>query len=109
MPREILKTREGELMLGWPADPDTDSYVQLGIRYQDHSAWIPLTSAGQVADLRAQLQRASRRVWPEQPGRFKRGETRACMNRAVHEPHAWVWHGTHPSHCPGIAANEGTA
>lgn len=55
---------------GWPTTPDDverDQSVQVGVRYGVDSRWAVLTTPEQVADLRRQLQRASRAVWPMQP------------------------------------------
>lgn len=69
MPRQTIKTYDAELYIGWPTTPDDlerDQSVQVGVRYGVDARWAVLTSPEQVADLRRQLQRASRAVWPQQ-------------------------------------------
>jgi len=63
-----IKTHDAELYIGWPTTPDDlerDASVQVGVRYGVDARWAVLTSPDQVADLRRQLQRASRAVWPD--------------------------------------------
>lgn len=68
MPRETIRTNDAELYVGWPTtddDAERDRSVQVGARFGDSVAWVTLTSPDQVADFRRTLQRASRRVWPQ--------------------------------------------
>lgn len=63
--RETIKTHDAELYIGWPTADTDDPSVQVGVRYGVDARWAVLTNPEQVADLRRQLQRASRAVWPQ--------------------------------------------
>lgn len=67
MPKSMIRTHDAELYVGWPTADTDDPSVQVGVRYGVDARWAVLTSPEQVADLRRQLQRASRAVWPMQP------------------------------------------
>lgn len=59
-----IHTHDGAIKVshGDPQHP-AQKYVQIGIHYEDQSAWQMLDSKEKVAELRTALQRASRQVF----------------------------------------------
>jgi len=62
-----IRTHDAAVYVGFPTAPGDDPSVQVGVSYGDSIGWAVLTSPDQVADLRRVLQRASRKVWPQDP------------------------------------------